>query len=135
MAELMALEQCLDFLKQDNLQNIIIEVDSELIISSFKRICCGTEPEKVSSHWRLIQVFQRIQFHLLDLCTMSSTHVQRIANKLADILANQGVVCTKNKVKLILQEMSQNRLREQFFSRVEEDNKVFRNRTAETGSS
>lgn len=50
MVELMALEQCLDFLKQDNLRNIIIEADSELIINSAKRICCGTESEKVSRH-------------------------------------------------------------------------------------
>lgn len=75
MAELMALEQCLDFLKQDNLQNIIIESDSKLIINLIKRICCGIKPEKVSSHWRLIQVFQRIQIHLLDLHTVSFTHV------------------------------------------------------------
>lgn len=67
MVELMALEQCLEILKQDNLQNIIIEADSELIINSIKRICYGTEPEKVSRHWRLLQVFQRIQFHLLCL--------------------------------------------------------------------
>ena len=60
MEELMALEQCLDFLEQDNCQNVIIEADSELIINLVKRISCGTGPEKVSKHWRLIQVFQRI---------------------------------------------------------------------------
>lgn len=54
MAELMALEQCLEILKNDNLQNIIIEADSELIINSIKRICCGSAPENVSSHWRLL---------------------------------------------------------------------------------
>jgi len=41
MAELMALEQCLEILKNDNLQNIIIEANSELIINSVKRTCCG----------------------------------------------------------------------------------------------
>lgn len=50
MAELMALEQGLEFLKQDNRLNIIIEVDSELTINSVKRISCGAEPEKVSKH-------------------------------------------------------------------------------------
>eukprot|EP00253_Pinus_taeda_P010632 PITA_10632 len=88
MAELMALEQCLDFLEQDNRQNVIIEANSELIINSVKRISCGTEPKKVSKHWRLIQVFQRIQLHLLCLRTVSFNHVRRTANKLADILAN-----------------------------------------------
>lgn len=105
MAEVMVLEQCLDFLKQENLHNIIIEANSEPIINSVKRICCGIEPEKVLSHWRLIQVFQRIQFHLLDLQTMSFTHVWRTANKLADVLANQGVACTKNRVKILWQDM------------------------------
>jgi len=33
-------------MKQDNLHNIIIESDSQLIINSIKKICCGTEPEK-----------------------------------------------------------------------------------------
>jgi len=47
MAELMALEKCLEFLKQDNLQNVIIEADSELIINLVKRISCGTELENV----------------------------------------------------------------------------------------
>ena len=53
MVELIALEQCLEILKQDNLQNIIIEVDFELIINSIKRICCGSASEKVSRDWRL----------------------------------------------------------------------------------
>lgn len=48
MVELMALEQCLEFLKQDNLHNIIVEADLELIINSVKRISYGTEPERVS---------------------------------------------------------------------------------------
>ena len=64
MAELMALEKCLEFLKQDHLQNVIVEANSELIINSVKRISCGTETEKFSKQWRLLQVFQRIQLHL-----------------------------------------------------------------------
>lgn len=36
MMELMAIEQCLEFLKQDNRSNVIIEADSELIINSVK---------------------------------------------------------------------------------------------------
>lgn len=101
MDELMALEQCIDFLKKDNLQNIIIEADFELILNSVKIICCETEPRKVSSHWRLIQVFQRTQIHLLYLCIVIFTHVRRMANKLVDILTNQGVICTKRRAKFI----------------------------------
>ena len=38
MVELMAMEQCLDFLKHDNRKNVIVEADSGLIIDSVKRI-------------------------------------------------------------------------------------------------
>jgi len=60
MAELMVLEQCLDILSQDNCCNVIVEADSELVINSVKRINNGSMPEKVSKHWKLIRVFQRI---------------------------------------------------------------------------
>ena len=128
MDELMVLEECLDFLKQDNLQNIIIEADFELIINSVKRICYGTELKKVLSHWRLIQVFQRIQFHLLDLRTVSFTHVWRTTNKLADILANKGALCTKSSVKFRWQEMPQGNLRENCLIQADEDRSLYRNR-------
>lgn len=48
MVELMALEKCLDFLKNDNLQNVIVKADPELIINSIERISGGMESEKVS---------------------------------------------------------------------------------------
>lgn len=57
MVELMTMEQCLDFLKQDNQQNVIVEADSELIIDSIKRISGGSRPEKFSRNWHLIQGF------------------------------------------------------------------------------
>eukprot|EP00253_Pinus_taeda_P034699 PITA_34699 len=48
MAEIMAMEQCLEFLVQENRQNMIIEAHSELVINSIKRISWGTTPEKTS---------------------------------------------------------------------------------------
>lgn len=57
MAETMALEQSLEILKNSNLQNTIIEADYELIINLVKRICYGSAPDKVSKHWRLLQVY------------------------------------------------------------------------------
>ena len=100
MAELMALEQCLEFLKQDNCLNVIIEADSELIINSVKRISCGIVSEKVSKHWRLIRVFQRIQGHPQGLRTVSFNHVRRKANKLVDILTNQGMSYMECRVSI-----------------------------------
>lgn len=57
MAELMAIEHCLEIPRDSNLHNIIIEVDSELIINSVKKIGNGSTPNKVSRHWRLLQVY------------------------------------------------------------------------------
>lgn len=125
LAELMALEHCLEFLKQNNLQNIIVEVDFELIINSVKRISYGTEPEKVSKQWRLLQFFHRIQLHLRGLNKVGFTHVLRATNKLADILANQGVLYTMSRVELSWQEMPQNGLRVHCLDQADEDRKVF----------
>ena len=100
MAELMAMEQCLDLLKQENRQNVIVEADSELIIDSVKRISWGSKPEKVSKNWRLIQGLQWIQTHLQSLNTTSFKHVRRLANKMTDLLSNQGVTNTQNRIVL-----------------------------------
>ena len=67
MAELMELEQCLELFKLNHSSNVIMEADLEISINAVKKISCGTAPEKVSKHWRLIQVYQRIQKHLLSL--------------------------------------------------------------------
>jgi len=95
MVELMALEQSLEILIESNLHNTIIEDDSKLIINSVKKICNGTTPERVSKHWRLLQVYQRIQSHLRALRTLNFFHVRRTTNRLADCLANEGVLCSK----------------------------------------
>ena len=80
--------QCLEFLKLNHSSNVLIEADSEIYINAVKKISYGIVPERVSKHWRLIQVYQRIQKHLLSLRTISFNHVWRKANKLADLLAN-----------------------------------------------
>ena len=50
MAELMAMDLCLEILLKYNIHNVIIEADSELIINSVKRINTGVLPEKISGH-------------------------------------------------------------------------------------
>lgn len=111
MAELMAMEQILEFLVEENRQNTIIEVDSEIVINSVRRISWGTRPKKSSSNWRLIQVFQRIHNHLQSLRTVRFAHVRRKTNKLADLLANQGVVCTDDRVVMNWCDSPNNRLK------------------------
>jgi len=75
MAELMAMEHCLEILKDSNLHNIIIEANFELIINLVKKIGNGLAPDKVSRHWRLLQVYQHIQPHLQNMRTISFIHV------------------------------------------------------------
>ena len=53
MAELMALEECLEIMLESKLHNAIIETNSELVINASKKMCNGTTPRKVSKHWRL----------------------------------------------------------------------------------
>jgi len=91
MAELMAMESCLEILLKYNIQNVIIEADSKLVINSVKRINVGTAPEKILEHWWLLQVYQRIQVHLRMLRTLRLVHVHREANKVADWLSNEEV--------------------------------------------
>ena len=91
MAELMAMELCLEILLKYNIHNVIIEADSELVINSMKRINAGVAPEKISVHQQLLQVYQIIQSHLRVLRTLRLVHVGREANKVADWLANEGV--------------------------------------------
>lgn len=75
MAELIAMEQFLELMEQNNCQNVIVKVIYEIIINLVKRISCGTDLEKVSKQWSLIQVYQQIQLHLLGLCIVSFNHV------------------------------------------------------------
>lgn len=91
MAELLELDQCLEILVEENLQNANIEAESEFIIRVAKKIHNGTSPDKVSKHWKLLQVFFRIHSHLQTLRMIRFIHVRRKANMLGDRLANEGV--------------------------------------------
>lgn len=84
MAELMSMELCLDILIEYNIHNAIIKVDSKLIVNLVKRIGSNTSPDKVSSHWGLLQVYHRIQSQLRILRTLSFVHVRREANSVVD---------------------------------------------------
>jgi len=95
MVELMAIEHSLEILMDLNMHNTIIDVESELTINSVKKIVNGSAPEKVSNHWRLLQVYHHTQSHLRILRMLSFVHVCKNANKSADQLVNKGVLCKK----------------------------------------
>lgn len=76
---------------ETNLQNVIIEANSDLVIKAVKKIQNGTSRDKVSRHWKLLQVFYRIQSHFCILQTIRFVHVRRKVDILADRLTNEGV--------------------------------------------
>ena len=50
MAELKAMELCLEIPLKHNIHNVIIEADSKLVINSVKRINVGIALEKILEH-------------------------------------------------------------------------------------
>ena len=125
MAELMALEQCLELLKLNHSSNFLIKVDSEISINAVRKISFGTAPKKVSQQWRLIQGYQRIQKLLQSLQTISFNHVQRKANKLADLLTNLGVINPDYKIEMNWQEMPLSRLKALCDAQAAKDKEIF----------
>lgn len=125
MAKLMASKQCLDLLKLNHSSSVLIEVNSEISINVLKKISYGTVPEGVSKQWRLIQVYQRIHKHLQCLWTVSFNHVRRRANKVADLLANQGVINSECRIKMKWQEMPPSRLKAICEAQAIEDKEIY----------
>lgn len=77
-------------------------------------------------------MLHKIQDHLQGLHTLKFFHVRRKANKLADILANQGVTCKDSRVSMSWLAMPQNDLKELCHHQAEEDKQVYQNNTKET---
>lgn len=121
MAELMALEKCLEILVDSNSHNVIIEADPELIIRAANKICNGTSPDKVSKHWRLSQVFHRIYTHLQTLKIVSFVHVKRKANMLADRLANEGVTNKERDAQHVWELLPPGKLLEDYLCQAAKD--------------
>jgi len=108
-----------------DLHNTIIEVDSELMINSVKRISTGIALEKVSNHWILSLVFHRVQSHLRTLRTLSFVHVRRDANRVANKLVYEGVIFIKEN-KCCLQEfLHAGQLHEDFSTLVHKDRELY----------
>jgi len=61
-------------------------------------------------------------------------HVRRNANKLADILANQGVNCNEHRVSMGWQVLLQGSLKVLCQNQAEEDREVYRKKAIETRS-
>jgi len=74
-----------------NLTCLIIEGDSKIIIDLAKKVLNGRYPGKKKPIWCLISPLYIFQALLRPSLTLTPSHIQRIANKVANRLANAGV--------------------------------------------
>lgn len=112
-----------------NSHNVIIEAVLELIIRATKKICNGTSPDKVSKHWKLLQVFHRIYSHLQTLKTVRLVHVKRKVNMLVDPLANEGVTNRDRESRYVWDLLPLGKLWEDCLYEVTWDMELWTNRT------
>jgi ribonuclease HI len=74
-----------------NLNHLIIEGDSQVIISLATKIINGSDPAKVSPSWHLLSPLETLHTLLHPSLTLIPSHVRREENKVVDKLANEGV--------------------------------------------
>jgi ribonuclease HI len=74
-----------------NLTCLIIEGDSKIIIDLETKIMNGRDPGKITPSWCLLGPLYSFQALLRPSLTLTPSHIQRSANKVADRLANAGV--------------------------------------------
>jgi ribonuclease HI len=91
VAELTGLLRGLQAATNKGYQRILLEGDSQPIIKLATRIIHGCDPEKISPSWRLSGLLVDFSHHLHPHLTITTSHVKREANKVADRLANEAV--------------------------------------------
>jgi len=74
-----------------DLTQLVIEGDSQIIISLATKILNGFVLERVSPSWRLLSSLEVIHSLLCHNLTQIPSHIRREANEIADKLANEGV--------------------------------------------
>eukprot|EP00253_Pinus_taeda_P017843 PITA_17843 len=90
-AELEGLWQGLLVARSQNLQPLIVEGDSQIIIRMATRIQNGSQTRKVADSWRLEARLHSIAQELHNHRALTFHHIRREGNKVADLLANIGV--------------------------------------------
>jgi hypothetical protein len=81
-----------------NLTHLIIEGDSRVIIELATKIINGKDQEKITPNWRLLGPLNSLKALLRPSLTLTTSHIRRSANKVADILANAGVDSTQQVI-------------------------------------
>jgi ribonuclease HI len=90
-AELWGLLKGLQAAKDQGINFLIAEGDSQIIINLLSHLLNGAEPENISPSWRLMNGLIRIKSILQPQWVILPSHVRRKANQVADMLANFGV--------------------------------------------
>jgi ribonuclease HI len=91
VAELTGLLQGLQSAMDKGHHKIILEGDSQVIIRLTTKILHGCHPDKVSPRWRLHGLLEDFNHLLQPQLNITTSHVRREANKVADCLANVAV--------------------------------------------
>ena len=74
-----------------NLQPLIVEGDSQILINMVTRIHNGSQARKIAPSWRLEARLNEIANKIDNARAISFKHTRREGNKIADLLANIGV--------------------------------------------
>jgi ribonuclease HI len=74
-----------------NLNHLIFEGDSQVVIELATKLINGSDPAKVSPSWHLLIPLETLFSLLRPSLTLIPSHVRREANKVVDKLANEGV--------------------------------------------
>jgi ribonuclease HI len=90
VAELWGLIKGLQLAIKSNYTKVIVEGDSQVIISLLRRILNGARSDSISPSWRLSHGLQIIENLLNPNLVIIPTHIRRKANQVADELANVG---------------------------------------------
>lgn len=70
---------------------IILEGDSQIILQMAEKLLNGKPVHKVAENWRMEHNLEQLRAKLIRHSEVQIHHVKRKANKLADLLANNGV--------------------------------------------
>ena len=89
--ELEGLWQGLNLAHIYNFLPIIVEGDSQILISMANQLLQGTSSAKVVTSWHFASRIYKISKWINDNQAISFTHTKRDGNKVADLLANLGV--------------------------------------------
>lgn len=90
-AELEGLWQGLILTWNLNLQPLVVEGDSQILINMAKHLQNGSQARKIATSWRLEARLEAIEQSLRSNRAISFNHIKREGNKVADLLANIGV--------------------------------------------